>query len=119
MGNRKNARLTFYSPPGPGKRQKHEHLCYSTTSDGQLMVSTSFVAPELPSKANSQDDVQPDSLDLDESLDENDYEPLDPAYLEHLAQMSIEESIEPTKRRRTAAVRIYYVTCSNRLKFDI
>jgi hypothetical protein len=110
MGNRKKARLTFYSPPDPSKRQKHEHLRYSTTSDGRLKVSTSFVAADLPSRTNSQDDVQPDSLDLDESLDENDYEPLDPAYLEHLAQMSMEESFEPTKRRRTAAVRIYYIT---------
>jgi hypothetical protein len=105
MGNRKNARLTFHDGPAPGKRQKHEHLHYSTTSDGRLKVSTSFVAPEPPSTTNSQDDIQPDSLDLDENLEENDYEPLDPAYLEHLAQMSIEENFEPAKRRRTAAVR--------------
>jgi hypothetical protein len=62
------------------------------------MVSMSFVVPELSLKTDSQDDVRPDSLDVDVSLDDNKYEPLDPAYLENLAQMNIEESVvEATK----------------------
>jgi hypothetical protein len=85
MGNQKKAQFTFYDAPGSGKRQKHEHICYSTTSDGQMKVSTSFIAPDLQSSTHSQHDgIQSESFDPDASLDETNYEPLDPAYLEHL-----------------------------------
>jgi hypothetical protein len=85
MGNQKKARFTFYDAPGSGKRQKHEHIHYSTTSDGRMKVSTSFIAPDLQLSMHSQHDgIQSESFDPDASLDETNYEPLDPAYLEHL-----------------------------------
>jgi hypothetical protein len=106
MGHKKRARLTYYETPDPARQEphKHEHVSYTTTTNGRLKVSTSFVTTKVPPTLQSTAEEHEDMLpDLEEDGDD-DYEALDPAYLEHLVETSAEEGFEHQKRRLTAAV---------------
>ena len=102
MGNKKRVRITYYETPDSTRQepQKHKHVSYSTTANGHLKVSTSFVTTEVPpSTVEDRTETVPD---LEE--DDDDDEVLDPAYLEHLMAMNVEETFGHQKCRQTAAV---------------
>jgi hypothetical protein len=70
-----------------------------------LKVSTSFVTTEAPPNLQSTAEEVPD---LEED-DDDDYEALDPAYLEHLVEMSAEDGFGHQKCCLTAAVCLGFV----------
>jgi hypothetical protein len=107
MGNRKKARLTYHEIPDQPRqepqKQKHEYVSYVAATDRRLKVSTGFVMAEEPSGSHSTAEDHDQVPDIEEDEGEDD-KALDPAYLEHLAEMSAEESSGHKKRHRTAAV---------------
>jgi hypothetical protein len=107
MGNKKRARFTYYETPDPTRQEsrKHQHVSYSTTMDGHLKVSTSFVTTEAPPNLQYTAEEVPD---LEEN-DDDDCEALDPAYLEHLVEMSAEDGFEHQKCCLTAVVCLGFV----------
>jgi hypothetical protein len=101
MAKNKKAHLTYHSiPPPTNKRQgKHQHVAYSLPTSGKLKVSSTYVTTTAPDLDN-----EPSPPDATEPIEDICIEDIfDPAYLEHLEEMST-ESTESTKRRHTAAV---------------
>jgi hypothetical protein len=90
MGNKKRARFTYYETLDPARQEppKHEHVSYTTTTNRCLKVSTSFVTTEVPPTLQSTAEEHEDTLPDCEEDGDDDYEALDPAYLEHLVEMS-------------------------------
>lgn len=107
MGNKKRVRFTYYETPDPTRQEsrKHQHVSYSTTANGRLKVATSFVTTEVPQNLQSTAEEVPDI----QEEEEDDYEALDPAYLEHLVEINAEEVFEHQKRCLTAAVCLRFV----------
>lgn len=101
MEKNKKAHLTYHSiPPPTNKRQdKHQHVAYSLPTSGKLKVSLTYVTTIAPDLAD-----EPLPLDATKPIEEICNEDIfNPAYLEHLEEMST-ESTESTKEQCTAAV---------------
>lgn len=101
MEKNKKAHLTYHSvPPPTNKRQdKHQHVAYSLPTSGKLKVSLTYVTTTAPDLAD-----EPLPLDATKPIEEICNEDIfNPAYLEHLEEMST-ESTESTKQQCTAAV---------------
>jgi hypothetical protein len=92
MAKAKRAKFTQYHGPSV---TRHKHICYVTKPDSQPKMSTSFLTvPSNTSNGKAGDSINDDTLLRIDNILLN-AEALDPAYIEHLAETSIEQSRRP------------------------
>jgi hypothetical protein len=104
MAKNKKAHFIYHSvtPFSEERQEKHQHVTYSLPVSGKLKVSSTFVTTVGPILNDGLLRLLPSSsTNLMEDVCEEDI--FDPAYLEHLEEMSTEFT-EPTKQQPTATV---------------